>query len=102
MKTASLISAGVQGVFVLKKEETATVNSLKQIGCLIGQAFQLSDDLQDFADKKSNFAVSLGYKTAQKKLRALSEKALDLVARAGFSDSILSYLIIFNQNRFEE
>ena len=133
MKTTALISAGVQGVFLLnqtgfefsehrapvplvnklqttefsnmigiKKEETTAIKNLKQVGHLIGQAFQLSDDLQDFADKKSNFAVSLGYKTAQKKLKALSEKALDLVAKAGFSDSLLSHLIIFNQNRCEK
>lgn len=102
MKTAALISAGVQGVFLLNQKETTEIKNLKQVGHLIGQAFQLSDDLQDFADKKSNFAVSLGYKAAQKKLKALSEKALNLVTRAGFSDSLLSHLIIFNQNRCEK
>ena len=102
MKTASLISAAVQGVFVLKREEIDEIKNLKQIGNLIGQAFQLSDDLQDFADKKSNFAAALGYELAQKQLRVLSEKALDLTAKAGFSDSLLSHLIIFNQKRCTE
>ena len=104
MKTTSLISIGVQGVFVLKNQETDETKKLQQVGNFIGQAFQLSDDLQDFKDANSasNFAVTLGYQAARKRLNDLSEEALDLVAKAGFSNSLLSQLIIFNQKRCEE
>ena len=103
MKTASLISSSVQGVLVLKKEKTNDLRKLKQIGDLIGQAFQLSDDLQDFKDtgERSNFAVSLGQQSAQKELKMLSRKTLDLIAEAGFSHSLLNELVIFNQKRCE-
>lgn len=104
MKTAGLISSGIQGVFVLKKQETDEMRKLQRVGDLIGKAFQLSDDLQDFTDanNSSNFAVSLGHQVAQKRLKTLSEEALDLVAEAGFSNSLLSQLIIFNQKRCEK
>ena len=102
MKTGALISAGIQGVTALIKKENLKTKNLKEIGWILGRAFQLSDDLQDLKkNEPSNFARVLGAKTAEKQLKVLSHKALQLAKEAGFADSLLNRLIIFNQNRCE-
>ncbi len=99
MKTGALISASMTGVLALKPEEKT--NHLKKISYLIGQAFQLSDDLQDEKEEKSpaNFARAMGSKKARKDLETLSKKALELIKNMGYPSRFLKKLIIFNRDR---
>ena len=120
MKTGALIAAGMEGVLKLSQSRDFPVFSKKRttlrkinniseekaqkvrtVGLLIGQAFQLSDDLQDVHNttekEASNFVYTLGEKKARNLLNELSEKALRLI---DFEEShFLKELIIFNQKR---
>lgn len=99
MKTGALISASMAGVLALKPKENT--GDLKKISYLIGQAFQLADDLQDEKEEKTfaNFARAMGKKKAKKDLETLSKKALKLLKNMGDSGQFLKELIIFNKDR---
>ena len=99
LKTGALITACIEGVVALKNTQTEKTKNILQAASLIGQAFQLADDLQDKGEKTvSNFAHILGKKEAMKHLKKLSSKALELT-HFDTKKSLLRELIIFNQNR---
>ena len=101
MKTGALISVSINGVLALKPKSQA--DHLKKAGALIGQAFQISDDLQDEKEETqvSNLAQTLGPKKAKKDLLALSNKALGLIESYSQDPStrFLKELVIFNRER---
>lgn len=98
MKTGALISASIEGV--LQIQNSKKINNIKKASHLIGQAFQLADDLQDIEDD-SNFAQFLGYKQAKKKLHKLSDLALKLIHSDEPSScaNLLKNLVLFNRDR---
>ena len=101
MKTGDLIATGIKGVLALKTEVTEKTHKLKEAAHLIGQAFQLSDDLQDDNEKSlSNLASTLGRRKAENKLHELSHKALQLInTEKQPAAGLLKELIIFNRDR---
>ena len=102
MKTGALISASIEGVLALQIKTTEKTHRIKEAAQLIGQAFQLSDDLQDEAEKNtSNFVSTLGKKKAQNHLYELSDVALELIDFDSTEPSahLLKGLIMFNRNR---
>ena len=101
MKTGALISAGMKGILALEPKVTEKTHKLKEVAYLIGQAFQLSDDLQDDKEETaSNFANTMGRTKAKDQLHKLSDKALQLInfekAPAAY---FLKELIVFNRDR---
>ena len=106
MKTGKLISACLEGVVAFpfvgpKKQKVA-----KAIAPLLGQAFQVADDLQDARTEKapSNFAQGVSGEVAKKQLFELSDKALCLLDSHHGDEQqnnkkFIKQLIIFNQNR---
>lgn len=102
MKTGALIVASMEGVLVLQPKAIEKTHKIKEAAYLIGQAFQLSDDLQDEKEHSiSNFSSFLGRRKAQKQLHELSNKALELIDfdKKESSSYFLKELIIFNRNR---
>ena len=102
MKTGALILASMQGVLALKVKETKKTKRIKEAAHLIGQAFQLSDDLQDEKEENaSNMVRILGRKKAQDYLHELSDKAFKLIdfEKEKPACDFLKKLIVFNRNR---
>ena len=101
MKTGALITAAMEGVLALQDKTTEKAHKIKEAAQYIGQAFQLSDDLQDEKEtSKSNFINTFGKARAQKVLQDLSNKALNLVNfKEKDSPYLLKQLIIFNRDR---
>ena len=101
MKTGALITAAMEGVLALQDKITEKTQKVREAAPYMGQAFQLSDDLQDEKEtSKSNFINTFGKTKAQKTLQALSNKALDLVNfKEEDSSYLLKQLIIFNRDR---
>lgn len=100
LKTGALITACIEGVTTLKKIHTEKTQKIQQAAPLIGQAFQLADDLQDEREKEtSNFVSAIGKKKAMKHLQKLSNKALELINFDREKSIFLRELIIFNQDR---
>ena len=102
MKTGALISASIEGVLMLQPKTTEKTHKIKEAAYLVGQAFQLSDDLQDETEHNvSNFSFTLGRKKAQSQLHELSDKALQLINfnEEASSSRFLKELIIFNRDR---
>ncbi len=101
MKTGTLIAAGMKGVLALQPRVTERTHKLKEAASLIGQAFQVSDDLQDDSENSiSNLASTLGRKKAENKLHELSHKALQLIdVEKEPASRFLKELIIFNRDR---
>ena len=106
MKTGKLISASMVGVAILPSVEKEKKQAIQNISPLIGQAFQIADDLQDEKTQveSSNFAVAVGRTKAQALLIELSDKALAELMPTNGSDpnsaeELLREMIIFNKNR---
>jgi len=104
MKTGALIVASIKGVTALKKIKSDKILNINKVAYLIGEAFQLADDLQDDDDKKApNFARQFGKENAKNRLYDLSHQALKLISFDKKNDktntSLLKKLIIFNKNR---
>ena len=100
MKTGRLISASMQGVALLPPVKQDKKSAIQKISLLLGQAFQIADDLQDAHTEKktSNFVFVAGKREAKQLLMELSDKALGLTG-ADPSAHLLKELILFNQNR---
>ena len=98
-KTGSLISACIEGVLALKKDQKSNqAENLKSYARLMGEAFQTADDLQDMFNQKSAFSPTR--KKALSELKQLSHEALSALRNAGADSShLLSRLIVFNQKR---
>ena len=100
LKTGALIVACMEGVVALKHTHTQRIQKIRKAAPLIGQAFQLADDLQDAGEKEiANFVNTLGRKKALKHLQKLSNNALELIDFDTKKSNFLKELIIFNQNR---
>ena len=95
MKTGALIAAAVEGAIAFSSRPAP---ALHKTGELLGQAFQLADDLEDFKEDKTNAAKILGKKNTQKKLYELSSQILKLMAQQPHSQG-LKKLVLFNSAR---
>ena len=95
LKTGALITASIEGVLSLRKKSKKT-KDIKKAGEMIGLAFQLADDLQDFKEKHSpNLTHKIGKRKTFLLLQDVSNKALNLIPTAG----LLKNLVIFNLDR---
>ena len=101
MKTGALITAAIEGVLILQEQAGDKKRKIKKAARYIGQAFQLSDDLQDKTEKsKSNFTRTFGRTKARDLLQELSHKAMNLISfERDSSSNLLKELILFNRNR---
>ena len=103
MKTASLICATLEGVAALKKPSRQAGEKARRVGTLLGRAFQLADDLQDFHRDRQcgrvNEVQVLGRPGAIKKLHHLTEKTLTGMQAENKPLGLFKDLVLFNQNR---
>jgi geranylgeranyl diphosphate synthase, type II len=97
LKTGQLISLCFQGLAILSQKNK---NDFKNLGLMLGLAFQVKDDLLDELDNdKASFISFLGAQGTKDFLASLSEKIhLQLVELSLFHPEI-KYLIDFNLNR---
>ncbi len=103
MKTSSLISASMKGVLALVKKKTRVLKRVEKASHLIGQAFQICDDLQDSKEKKtSNSITYMGKQKAIDQLNQISQEALQFLHFQKPSPPLLlKKLIAFNYERSE-
>ena len=106
LKTSMLISAGVKGVLALASGQNDKKKRLKKIMNLIGQAFQLADDLED-KKEKSNVTYIWNRKKVKNQLYELTDKILNTLnltkkTSSKVSPYLLKDLVLFNQNRWEK
>ena len=107
MKTGVLITASIEGVLPVLSDLkpsallTEKAKRVKQVGKLLGRAFQIADDLQDEKEEAQSFTQFLGRKKSQKILVDLSEEAKNLLSfpEKDPSASFLKELVKFNQTR---
>lgn len=105
LKTGSLISASAElaGVYAQVDEETMSV--LKDFGCNLGLAFQITDDLLDlFQDQKKNnspfnYAYLFGHEIARTKACYYRDKALEDLEKLGISSPLIEYLVNLSVER---
>jgi octaprenyl-diphosphate synthase len=59
-KTAVLISAACESAAIMGRAPQAQVLALRQYGCKIGMAFQITDDTLDYMAEEKDFGKSIG------------------------------------------
>ena len=106
LKTGMLISVGIKGVLVLTSNQNDKKKRLKKIMDLIGQAFQLADDLED-KKEKSNVTYIWDRKKVKNQLYKLTDTILNTIGshkttRSQASSYLLKDLVLFNQNRWKK
>ena len=115
MKTGALMAASLMGAGILSfktpyrknllppdKKTPLLLNQLKDLGYLIGLAFQLEDDLIDFKENKnSNYTTQFGIEKTKEKLKEVTEKAFHTLSLINpqSKPSILNSLILRSGNK---
>lgn len=59
-KTAALIASACESAAVLGRKQERQILALKQFGCQIGMAFQITDDTLDYMAREEEFGKSVG------------------------------------------
>ncbi len=96
-KTGELISVCFEGPALMAQKKS---KPFKELGLLLGLAFQVKDDLLDAADEEpSSFIAFLGVQGTQEYLKSLTEKLMLSVEDVEISSPELISLIDFNLNR---
>ncbi len=95
MKTAQLISISMKGILSLQKKKNL---KLWELSHLIGHAFQLADDLEDFKHDRHSVIQTLGKKEAKKKLSDLTCQSLNLIGEHKNSMGLRD-LVLLNSQR---
>ena len=98
-KTGALITASIKGVSGLELKKRDRVSRVNKAASLMGEAFQLADDLQDEEENPCNSVFVLGTKKVQDRLCELSSEAQKLINFDKSHSRLLDELIIFNKER---
>lgn len=101
-KTGKLIQVSVEGAAALCEATTKQIQDLKTYGELLGLAFQLADDLQDFDEgdpEKVSYCSSLGVPETIRYLEETSDQALACLTTFGKSADGLRQMIKLNRDR---
>ena len=105
LKTGMLISAAIKGVLALAPNQNDKKKRLKKIMNLIGQAFQLADDLED-KKEKSNVTYIWNRKKVKNQLYELTDTILNTIGSKKTSSKASPYLlkdlVLFNQDRWKK
>ena len=102
LKTGALIRISVEGVAVVASAPTHERKNLRELGALIGLAFQLADDLLDYdpaAVEPSGLPAIVGVEATREKLAETSEAAAALLRPFGARAEPLRKLISLNLDR---
>jgi geranylgeranyl diphosphate synthase type II len=101
-KTGRLIQVSVEGAAALCEASSKQIQDLKTYGELLGLAFQLADDLQDFDEgdpEKVSYAATLGVPETIRFLETTSDRALFCLTEFGPSAEGLRQMIKLNRDR---
>lgn len=105
LKTGALIRVSVEGVAVIARMEAEERKRLRKFGEDLGCAFQLADDIQDFAPQnpeKSGLPAKIGIEKTRAMLEEISDSALLIAESIGSTKNhLLSSLVKYNLNRAE-
>lgn len=101
-KTGALIRVSVEAAAVLCGAEIEQIESLRNYGEVLGMAFQLADDLQDFdpeEPEKVSFASLQGLRPTLQRLEEASQDALYAIADFPETAEGLRAMVRFNRER---
>lgn len=101
-KTGRLIQVSVEAAALLCEATTHQIAALRTYGDLLGLAFQLADDLQDFdtdRPEKVSYASTIGVPETIRLLVETSDKALSALSDFGNSAEGLRQMIRLNRDR---
>ena len=101
-KTGRLIQVSVEGSAALCEATSKQLQVLKTYGELLGLAFQLADDLQDFDEgdpEKVSYASTLGVPETIRYFEETSDQALECLKEFGVSAEGLRQMIKLNRDR---
>lgn len=104
LKTGALIKASVVGGGQIAGVDSRTEQHLRAFSDLFGEAFQVADDIQDFAEKstaggEASIVEALGEKKAKEHLVQLSDQSVQILKEISGASSDLVQLVKFNLNR---
>jgi geranylgeranyl diphosphate synthase type II len=101
-KTGELIKASVMGAAWIAGVDDEMLDRVHRLGALVGLAFQIADDLEDVASPSEgevNLVTVCGRENALRRLRELTQMALDILSHFGAPGESLCRLVRFNSER---
>lgn len=98
-KTGALISAAVQGAGLVSAVSPEHKKNLKELGDLMGLAFQIKDDLLDMENDPRSYIYFLGAEGTEKTLSEVHAKAREILSRLPQACSVLAEFISANAER---